>query len=238
MMSHDCADGDRLQRLEQLVPLCESIRKGTEYRTALAQATSEVKKAATLPGRLESLEPALRVLRGTHQLPAGDLIPDLEKLEAAGKILEQCVNTDALKDARFSVTDVQEALQRLEMLVSRAWVARVKAELSPLERLGTVLAGIPDTKAAGIALQNWANRALAVSGSSAPTAQSVRQFAEAQAELPSRLKALGKIGIDTAIRAFLLAVAGGSATLASMTPEVLEWLRAKKAQSRFRIELI
>jgi hypothetical protein len=230
--------GERLQRLEQLVPLCDSIRKGGEYRAALAQATGEVRNAEALPGRLESLEPALRILQGTPQLPTGDLLTDLQKLETAGRNLQQCVNTEALKDARFSVKDVHEALGRVEALVSRAWVAKVQAEFSPLERLGTVLAGIPDTKSVGSALQNWATRALGVAGSGVPTADSVTLFAEAHGQIAGRLEALGRLGIDAAVIAFLLAVAGERATLASMTPEVLEWLHAKKAQSRFRIELI
>lgn len=236
-MSHVASASEQLQRLEQLVPLCDSIRQGTEYGAALAQATGEVRKAAVLPGRLESLDPALRVLQGSEQLPVGDLIADLNKLEAAGRHLERCVNTEALKDARFSVKDVQEALERVEALVSRAWVARVHAEFSPLERLGTVLAGIPDTKSPGIALQNWATRAIRVSASGMPTADSVKQFDDARSEQAARLDALGKIGIDAVISSFLLEVAGKRATLATVTPKILEWLRAKNAHSRFRIEL-
>ncbi len=228
----------RLQRLEQLVPLCESIRKGAEYATALAQATAEVSKAAGLPGRLENLEPALRELHGTQHLPVGDLIPDLDKLEAAGRNLEQCVNTESLKDARFSVKDAQEAVQRIEALATRAWSARVQAEFSLLERLGAVLAEIPDTKAAGVALQKWARLALGLSGTGPPTAETVALFARARAELPGRLESLSKLGIDDAVTSFLLEAASKRATLASVTPQVLDWLRAKNAHSRFRIELV
>src|SRR5262245_14843050 len=96
---------DRLERLEQLVPLCESIRKGGEYRAALAQAVSEVRTAATLPGRIENVEPALQLLQGGQTLSVKDLTVELEKLQAAGHALAQSVNTDALKDARFSVKD-------------------------------------------------------------------------------------------------------------------------------------
>src|SRR5947208_2919086 len=112
-MSHTASPSEQLQRLEQLVPLCNSISKGAEYGTALAQATREVLKAAALPGRLESLEPVLRLLGGTQHLHAGELIPDLEKLEVAGHNLEKCASTEALKDARFSVKDVQEAIERI-----------------------------------------------------------------------------------------------------------------------------
>jgi hypothetical protein len=237
-MSHVGTDGDRLLRLEQLVPLCEPIRKGAEYGTALAEATGEVRKAEALPGRLESLEPALLTLARTQHLPASELIPDLEKLEGAGYTLEQCVNADALKEARFAVKDVQEAFLRIEALVSKAWVARVQAEFGPLQRLGAVLAGIPDTKTAGIELQKWATQALGVAGSGPPTAESVNQLAMAQAEQATRLEALGKLGIDAAVTSFLLEVANKRATLASLTPQVLEWLRAKNAQSRFHINLI
>jgi hypothetical protein len=231
-------DGDRLQRLEQLVPLCESIRKGSEYRAALAQAASEVRGAATLPERLESLEPALHLLQGTQYLPPEDLTADFERLEAAGHALEQCVNTDALKDARFSVKDIREALQRVEAQISKAWDARVHAEFGPLQRLGAVLAEIPDTKATGLELQKWAAHALGAAGGGAPTADSVKQFDKARAEQAARLDALGKLGVDAAVSSFLLEVANKRATLARMTPEVLEWLRVKNAHSRFRIELI
>jgi hypothetical protein len=237
-MSLAGADADRLQRLEQLVPLCESIRKGSEYRAALAQAASEVRKAATLPPRLESVEPALQLRDGAHYLPSTDLVIDLEKIEAAGHALEQCVNTDALKDARFSVKEIQEAVERIEAQASKAWHARVQAEFGPLQRLGAVLSEIPDTKVAGLELQKWATRALGVAGSGAPTAASVRQFDEIRAERAARLEALGKLGIDATVRSFLLEVANKRATLERVTPDVLEWLRAKNAHSRFRIELI
>src|SRR5579884_3694433 len=104
-MSQPASPSEQLQRLEQLVPLCDSVRKGTEYATALAQARGEVLKAANLPVRLESLEPALRLLKGSPQLSSRELTPDLEKLEVAGHHLEQCASTETLKDARFWVKD-------------------------------------------------------------------------------------------------------------------------------------
>jgi hypothetical protein len=236
-MSRPAQMNSPLQRLEELVPLCSSIRRGTEYGAALTQATGEVLKAATVPDRLESLEPVLRVLKGTQQLCSGEVLPDLEKLGSAGHQLEQCASTEALKDARFSVRDAQEALQRIESLISRAWSAHVQAEFSPLQRLGAVLAGIPDTKSAGAALQKWATDAQSLSGRGAPTLQSVKNFIQAQAEVVDRLEVLRTLGIDTAVRVFLLEVAAENATLANLTPAVLEWLRAKNAHSRFRVEL-
>jgi hypothetical protein len=236
-MSNPLSAREQLERLEQLVPLCTSIRKGTEYASALAQAGGEVLKAAALPGRLESLEPALSLLGGTEQLSAEEIKPDLDKLEVAGHHLEQCVSTEALKEARFWVKDIREALERVEVVATKAWAARVHAEFGPLQRLGTVLAEIPDTETAGAALKKWAARALSVSGQSTPTVESVNDFKAAQAEVADRLEALGKLGIDAAVRTFLLEVAGEKATLASVTPGVLEWLRAKDAHARFRIEL-
>jgi hypothetical protein len=236
-MTQPTSPSDQLQRLEELVPLCDSIRKGTEYGGALAQASGEVLKAAAAPNRLESLKPVLRLLKGTQHVPTSELIADLMKLEVAGRNLEQCASTEALKDARFSVKDIQDALLRVEGQVFRAWVARVQAEFGPLQRLASVLAGIPETKTVGVALQKWAQGALSVSGHGTPTAESVKQFEQAQAEVTDRLEALGSLGIDTAVRVFLLEVAAEKATLASLGPGVLEWLRAKNAQSRFRIQL-
>jgi len=236
-MSNPVSAREQLERLEQLVPLCASIRKGTEYASALAQASGEVLKAAVLPERLESLEPALSLLGGTEQLSAAEIKPDLDKLEIAGHHLEQCVSTEALKDARFWVKDIREALERVEVVAIKAWAARVHAEFGPLQRLGTVLAEIPDTETAGAALRKWATGALSVSGQSAPTVESVNGFKQAQSEVADRFEALGKLGIDTAVRSFLLEVAGKKATLANLTPGVLEWLRAKDAHARFHIEL-
>jgi len=229
---------NRLQRLEQLVPQCEAIRKGAEYGNALTQATNEVKGAAVLPDRLERLEPALRILQGTQYLPAADLVPDIETLERVGGTLSRSVNTDALQDVRFWVKDIQEALQRLENQISRAWVTRVKSEFIPLQRLGSVLAAIPDTEATGQDIQKWATRTLDLANGGVPTVNTIREFNEAQAELPSRLKALGQLGVDVEVSSFLLEVANKRATLANVPPSVLDWLRAKHAQGRFRIELI
>ena len=72
-MSQPASASEQLQRLEQLVPLCESIRKGTEYAIALAHARGKVLNAAALPVRLENLEPALRLLKGAPQLSTRSL---------------------------------------------------------------------------------------------------------------------------------------------------------------------
>jgi hypothetical protein len=178
------------------------------------------------------------LLHGTQYLPVEELVNDLEKIVAAGHALEQCVNTDALKDARFSIKEIQEAVERVETQTVKAWHARVHAEFGPFHRLGTVLSEIPDTRTTGLELQKWATRALGMADSATPTAKSVQQFAEARAEQMDRLEALGKLGIDVSVRSFLLEVANKRATLERMTPDVLEWLRVKKAHSRFRIELI
>jgi hypothetical protein len=230
------ANSDRLERLEQLVPLCDSIRKGGEYRGALAQAANEVKKAAIVPARLESLEHALRLLHTTHHLSATDVGVELDKLFTAGRSLEQSVDTDALKDTRFSVKEISEAVQRLEAHVGKAWRDYVRAEFSSLQRLGGVLAGIPDTKATGLELQTWTTRVMAAADGSAPSANSVKHVEDATAERAKRVEALRKMGIDAAVNSFLLEVANKQATLGSVTPQVLEWLRARNAHSRFRIE--
>jgi len=177
----------------------------------------------------------LRILQGTAFVVSKDLSADLAKLESAGRTLEQSVDADPLRDARFSVRAAQDAVQRIEALVSRAWKALVEAEFAPLQNLGAVLAGIPETKSVGSELRAWATRALTAVNAGTPTAESVGAFAKAKADVPARVAALGKLGIDAAVTAFLLEVAGGGATLENVTPKVLEWLQAKKAQSRFHV---
>jgi hypothetical protein len=183
------------------------------------------------------VEPALRLLHATEFLPSEEVVTDLQKLETAGHALQQCVNTESLRDARFAVKEVQEGVQRVEVQTCKAWDALVRAEFGPLERLGAVLSEIPDTKRAGFELQNWAKCVLGLRGQGTPTEDTVRRFEEAQTERAVRLKGLGKLGIDAAVRSFLLEVANKNATLERITPQVLEWLRSKNAHSRFRVEL-
>ena len=228
---------DPLARLEQLVPLCEWIRQGEEYKAALALATSEVKKAGALPERIEKVGPVLEALHGSPQLPAKEVVLDLDKLEAAGQVLQQCVNAKALRDARFAVADAQNALVRVEGAVTKAWSAHAQKAFGNLQRLGGVLADIPDTKAAGTGLQHWATQALKAAQSIIPDQDSIRAFDEAKAQIPGRLAELSGLGIDEAVSNFLLEAAQGKATLAAMTPEILAWLQSKQAQSRFSIQL-
>ncbi len=226
-----------LLRLEQLVPLCEAIRKGAEYGGALAQASSVVQSVADVPDRLENLGPLVLVLRKSGHLAPRDLLVDIEKIENAGRALEKCVNVEELRDARFSAGDIQEALKRVEDQISKAWSARVESVFRPLQRLGEVLSQIPDTKAAGGELQAWAINALGLGRTAVPTADSVRSLTEAHEELANRLDSLGSLGVDSEVRQFLLEVANRRASLASVTSGVLEWLRAKNAQARFQVEL-
>ncbi len=228
----------KLQRLEQLVPMCGAIRKGTEYSAALNQAKNEVIGAEILPNRLESLEHALYVLKDTNYLAPADLVVDLEALENSGQSLEQSVDTDALQDAHYWVKDIQKALQRVEVQISRAWTALVQSEFGPIKSLGDVLSQIPDTKSTGEGIQKWANRVLSLANGDVTTENTSRQLNEARTELPVRLKALGNLGVDTNVQSFLIEVANNRATLANVQPSVLDWLHEKNAQSRFRVELI
>jgi hypothetical protein len=228
---------DPLARLEQLVPLCGWIRQGEEYKAALAQATSEVQKAGVLPERIENVGPVLHALHGSPQFPAKEVALDLDKLETAGHTLQQCVNAKALRDARFAVADAQNALVRVEGTVTKAWSAHVQKAFGNLQRLGGGLADIPDTKAAGTGLQQWATQALKAAQSVIPDQDSIRAFNEAKAQVPGRLAELSGLGIDEAVSTFLLEAAQGKATLAAMTPEILAWLQSKQAQSRFSIQL-
>lgn len=237
-MNSPPTDAENLLHLERLVPLCDSIRKGAEYITALEQATAEVQRAATLPDRLEKLEAAIDVLGGTPFLPKDDVSRELETVTKAGRAIEKCVDAEKLRDARFDVKGAEQSVQRVEDLIVKAWTAAVQAEFSPLQRLGAVLAGIPDTRSAGVDLQTWAAGGLKLADGAPPSDESVRLFNIAKAELTQRFELLGQIGIDANVRNFLVAVAGKGATMANLTPEVLEWLNAKKAQSRFRIELL
>jgi hypothetical protein len=187
---------------------------------------------------LEILEPAIEVLGGTQYLPKDDVSKELEAVTRAGRALEKCVDAETLKDARFDVKEAEQSVQRVETLIAKAWSAAVQAEFSPLQRLGAVLAGIPDTKAAGVDLQTWAAQVLLLSDNVPPSAESIQRLNMARAALTQRFDSLGQLGIDANVRSFLVAVAGKGATVANLTPEVLEWLNAKKAQSRFRIELL
>jgi len=230
-------DPENLSRLERLVPLCDSVRKGAEYASALAQATGELLQAATLPNRLDELAPVVKMLSGTSYLPADDVGRELATMTKAGRALEKCVDTENLREARFEVKGAQESLQRVETMVGRAWTARMHAEFGPLQRLAAVLAAIPDTGLAGAELRTWTAEVLQLVLSGPPSAQSIQHFDAARTQLGQRFDALGHLGIDVNVRRFLVEVAGKDATLSNLTPEILEWLFAKNAQSRFRIEL-
>lgn len=237
-MSHIPTEQEKLSDLERLVPLCEAIRKGSEYEAALSQATSEVKNAQDIPDRLKALEPAVSMLVGTPYLPSAELEVELVILTKTGTVLETSVDVQALKDARFSVKEVRQSVERAEGIVTKAWAARIKADFIPLKRLGDVLADIADTKASGMELRTWAEQVLDLCGNDPPSPESLDKFSVAEAELPERLDRLGKLGIDASVREFLLEVAGKGATLKNLTPQVLAWLHDKHAGSRFQIELL
>jgi hypothetical protein len=237
-MSQISTEQERLFDLERLVPLCEAIRKGSEYETALGQATSEVNSAQSVPDRLKALESAVSMLVGTSYLPTAELEVELTTLTKTGKVLETSVDAQALKDARFSVKEVRQSVERAEGIVAKAWAAQIRADFTPLKRLGEVLAEITDTKASGIELRTWAGQILDLCGNGPPPPESLAKFDVAKAELPRRLDRLGKLGIDANVRDFLLEVAGKGATLKNLTPQVLAWLHDKHAGSRFKIELL
>ena len=165
----------------------------------------------------------------------------LKKMEAAGRNLEQSVNTErSLKDARFWVKDIQEALATRRGSCLQGMGCQSSG--------GVQSTGTSWNGPGGNSRHQAGRNQTPEMGNSGPRGvgespclrsdSALKHFSELQAEIPGRLEALGKLGIDAAVRAFLLEVAGERATLGSMTPEVLESLQAKKAQSRFRVELI
>lgn len=224
-----------LEELERLVPLAAKIKKGADFGDAVRMGSEAAKKAEPLPKRLGRLEPMLAALATAPRLRAGEIRELLQRVDAFGQEVSRANDPQALREVRFPLQRTEEAVGQLETALANAQRAEGEAIFGPVRQLGDALAAISDTAKEGRSLSSWAAKSAALAGRGILGPTELEELKAAAAEVPARLAALERLGIDEGVRRFLAAVAQGAATLASIDGKVLAWLQEKKAAERFQV---
>lgn len=224
-----------LEELERLVPLAAKIKKGADYGDAVRMGSEAARKAETLPKRLGRLEPTLAALAASPRLRCGEIRELLQRVDTSGLEVSLANDPQALREVRFPLQRTEEAIEQLEAALASAQRAEGEVAFGPVRQLGDALAAIADTARDGRSLSSWAAKWIALAGRGILDPAELEDLKAAVREVPAKLAALERLGIDESVRKFLAAVAQDKATLASIDAKVLSWLQEKNAAERFQV---
>ena len=230
---------DKLEELESLLDHAGAVAERLSLGDALAHAQHQILTRASLP---DEVERCAEVLEQLTPLPAAD--GELAR-QTAAKLTNDVTELQAIND-REGLSEIQHALRdasttltALRTVLVTTWKERAKVQFGSLATIAGVLERIENTHAFGRELGAWARSAPV--GSNAgwfPSASDVEQLKRMRDELPDKVASLQGAGIDAGVQSFLLAVAEGKATLASVSAVVLQWLAANGASTRFAVTAI
>jgi hypothetical protein len=193
----------------------------------------EVNKAVL--ANLEALAAHGHDLRGAGSVAVGEARDAVSKIAEFGGDMEKAGSREALVSL---IGDFEEWLRgpngRLTRLVRQAYDDLVKSEFEPLEAAGGVLVQIDAVTDLGNALKTLVARARSIS--SKPLTELLPSIAGLRAEASVLKAEYEAISHADGAKEFLDALIDGKATLAHVTPAVLDWLDTLNgARQGFRI---
>ncbi len=234
----DTVNIDPLERLESRLGQIQEAKDRHRLGDALDAALQATQRAEDSISRLEQLA-------GFTPLVAAYLDPsDLEQcrhflsdLKGVGQHLSQASDAATLQGAATGVPHLQGLINQTDTLIRRGWKAKTDQAFSATARLGAVLREIPETQQLGSDMDALTQRAQQLEAYVEDAEWSTAEFAALAAERDRAKDKLAKSGAGEEVVTFLLAVAARSATLATVTREVRDWLDAREALERFNVGL-
>jgi hypothetical protein len=227
-----------LERLESWLGQIQEAKARHRLGDALDAALQATQRAEGSISRLEQLA-------GFTPLVAAYLDPSdreqcrrlLNDLKGVGRHLKQASDAATLQSAATKVPHLQGLIDQADALVRRGWKAKTDQAFSATARLGAVLREIPETQQLGSDMDALTQRAQQLEAYVEDAEWSTAEFAALEAERDRAKDKLAKSGAGEEVVTFLLAVAARSATLATVTRGVRDWLDAREALERFNVGL-
>lgn len=227
---------DALGELERLAP---SIRAGIDARrlqTSLGRAADKLLDVPRQAKRFEALVDVAMALGANADASAQrSLKQAAEEANELGEMLEDARGPEDLQYAMEELPKLSQALQRLDAVVRQLWRGLVATDFQSLVTVGDLLTRIERIRNLGERLAEVGRQALALADRTSTAEQlapEIQKLRERRTALDAELHQLtGNPEVD----AFLAAVTRDGATLAHVTPAVVEWLERNEALDVFAV---
>ena len=227
-----------LDLLEELLPSLPAAIERNDLGEALDSALVAVRNQRQGFEELERLQEAVPYIR--KRLGQQDRLifgATLHGLSDMGNLMAHVNTAKDLDAVRNRVANLPAEVQSLTGIVVRVWSDHISAQLVPTTKLGEVLKEIPKASAVATRVARLKQRVLLLGGQ-LPGNVGNAEYEQCLKEADHIRTELSALGISDAVASYLRAVAEGSATLDTLTAEVLEWVQSSRLGKRFRIQLI
>lgn len=230
---------DQLQILEQLIPQIPPARLSEQFGEALQDAGAQALALLPEVERLGIWKDSVHLLRDCWEGDEnGEICNELYKLRLAGQKIEAANDKEQLSAARALLADAKQRIGIVLRDGMRAWQRRVEADIGSIGSLGGLLAEFGDTRALGVRMTTIASRGTGLKGQFPPTTSQLESYRILIEDAHSVRQELAEIGAGASVERFLLALATESATLALVDQDVLQWIRDRQWDHRFRLSLV
>jgi len=223
---------DTLQELQSVLPSLGPAVERRKLGQYLSRITVVLRGA---PAEIERLDALLETC-GVIGFPTPDLAELREVAGEAAEALQTADDADRLRTAQDVYEELLKVISRTGSLAARHWRNDlVEKNYRPLISFGEMLENVENLAELGRGMRECGQEAIdSTHITKLPELRDAvkrleRRFAEVQAERSV------KVGAIPAVGEFLSAVGERRATLALLTPSVLEWLEQNGALENFKV---
>lgn len=227
-----------LDRLESLSGQIQGAKDRHQLGDALDAAIQIVDEAEGVIARLEQLAGFTRLVNGfLDQSDQQQCLVLLSNVRALGRHLSEVSNTATLQDGTTKVSHLPSQVEQVDAIINRGWKAKIDQAFAATGELGGVLREIPETRQLGSEMEGIALQAGQLKTNLEDAEGRIARFEALVAERDRTRDSLTSLGAGKDVVDFLSAVASQSATLATVTAEVRNWLDERNALGRFKVGL-
>jgi nucleotide-binding universal stress UspA family protein len=227
---------DPLLELETLAPLIPAAIQAQRLEQALGRAVEKVAEVPRQAARFQALvEAAVRLGVANDTNARRPLQEAVEEAENIGDLLEGARTPEDLQYVSDDFPKLVGALRSLDIVVRQYWRLTVSNEFQSLLSVGDLLTRIPGTQALGTRLRSISQEAQLLAERNPPAEQlapEIQRLRNTRAQLDVELHQLSS---NPDVDAFITAVARDTATLAHVTPPVMDWLQRNDALEAFAV---
>lgn len=229
---------DQLELLEKLIPQIAQARTQELFGEALQDAWKYSQELVPGVERLERWNKSVHLLKTHWEVEEKvETIEALRNLQSAGEKMAAAQDSNQLAAVRSIATVAKSRVETVLRDGSRAWQRRIHADTGSLQSLGALLSEFADTRDLGRRMACVAARGSELALQFPPTEEQVQAHGKLLEDAIAIRQGLAEIGAGASVEAFLIALANEEATLDMADDAVLEWIRKRKSDRRFRISL-
>jgi hypothetical protein len=222
-----------------ITTLAQALVERVEHKSRLENLQDEAENIAATLAELGQLRALFQATVGFYRLVA-DRLPEptrlstLNSLATLGSQLDVARRNFEQEPRQVSAVRIMaEGLQQLSSTLRRAWQEYAASVLAPRFELLKLVRSLPEMRDRIPVLDDLQRRLQFFVDSAPNNWDSLTEFDEKRNQLARHLSSLEEL--SSAVRDFLEKVTAGTATIADLDAEALEWCRQGTRNAAFRI---